>query len=520
MKVDGCTKGHRYFVGINIQFELNGESVVRTLAVEELLQAPTANNLRVLINIVLKKFKVETKQIVAFTTDSGANYVLAGKLLSEIEEQEQEMPDEEEEDEDWMNTAVELLQGDFSMQSVRCAAHTLQLAIGDALKKATESKDTISAVKKLAKFLLKETQVRQLKEAKMPLPKLDVCTRWGSTYDMLKSVLRLRAFIDSTLKWGSTSDQIDHELSDDQWDQVEKLLEDLQPARKSTAQLQRENITLGEFYAIWSGMKMVLEKRRDESSLVRGLLEAMEDRAKSVLYKDKNKGERLSPLFHYPGFNAAVFLDPRFMSLLSSEQVRDAKQYLLDLWERMQAVRGPDADALPPDPESDSEEAPLLLGDDEDEGSELFGRLLAQKNRERLAATGAAATAAGTRCRASKRSALLALLDEYDRTAVPLAASENVFLYWQKKKLASPELYQLAMVVLTIPATQVSVERLFSALRFILRPQRFGLGAAHIDGVSFLNANADVVRVVVKELLRKKKSPAPVSGSENEEELL
>lgn len=38
IKVDGCTKKHRYFVGINAQYTVNGQPVVRTLAVEELLE--------------------------------------------------------------------------------------------------------------------------------------------------------------------------------------------------------------------------------------------------------------------------------------------------------------------------------------------------------------------------------------------------------------------------------------------------------------------------------------------------
>lgn len=60
-------------------------------------------------------------------------------------------------------------------------------------------------------------------------------------------------------------------------------------------------------------------------------------------------------------------------------------------------------------------------------------------------------------------------------------------------------------MVLTIPATQVTVERLFSALTFILRYQRFGLSAKHVDNVTFLHANRDLVKDIVRDLLHKEK---------------
>lgn len=496
------------------------------------LQAATANNLRVLLGIVLKKYKIEPRQLVSFTVDSGANYVLAGKLLTEL--QDQDMEDGEvgeavdnaeagDVEEDWLHSNIELRQDDFSMQGVRCASHTLQLAVGDALKMEKDLKQTIDAVRKLAKYLLKETHVRKLHEAKMALPQLDVVTRWGSTYDMLKSVYKLGKFLSINFEWLNVSEQIDNDLSEEAWREVDSILGDLRPVRLATTQLQREDITLGEFYAVWSGVVMALEARKEASSLVRSLLRAMEERAKAVPYKDRSKGDRQAPLFHYPSFSAAVFLDPRFMSLLTAEQVQEAKNYLVSLWDRMQALQGPTS--LEPETDSGVESDEDLLFDDEDEGAALFRGLLDKKNKERLAATGAAQSSAGTGSgsKASRRAALRALLDEHDRSTAPLAATEDVFVYWEKKKLICPELHALAMVVLTIPASQVSVERLFSALRFVLRPQRFGLSGRHVDDVMFLNANKDVVQNVVRDLLLKKPKPprrrasAATSGPEEEE---
>ncbi|XP_034252574.1 uncharacterized protein LOC117652049 [Thrips palmi] len=551
LKVDGCTKRHRYFVGINVQFTLNGVSVVRTLAVEEMLQAATANNLRVLIGIALKKFRIDARlQLVAFTVDSGANYVLAGKLLAElqvgdeeatvenavesakettaetteetatptaqtVEEVEVQQQAEDDLAGDWLHSSIELNQDDFSMQGVRCACHTVQLSVGDALKMEKDLNKTIDAVRKLAKYLLRETHARELRIAKMPLPQLDVVTRWGSTYDMLKSVANLRNFLDYTFQW-SNSARMEYDLSDEEWERVDGILEDLKPVRLATTQLQREDITLGEFFAVWSGVVLALEKRKHASSLARGLLKAMEQRAKAVPYKDRSKGNKQEPLFHYPSFCAAVFLDPRFMALLTPEQVQEAKSYLLDLSDRMKNLEDPTSPQSESESDSGAESDEDMLLEDEDEGTALFRGLLENKNKERLAVTGAAQSSTGaSNNKASRRATLRALLDEHDRTTPPLSAKENVFTYWEKQKMLCPELYALAMVVLSIPASQVSVERLFSALRFILRPQRFGLSSRHVDDVMFLHANKDVVRSVVEELLQKKPPPRRPSATED-----
>ncbi|KAE8738627.1 hypothetical protein FOCC_FOCC015885 [Frankliniella occidentalis] len=299
-----------------------------------------------------------------------------------------------------------------------------------------------------------------------------------------------------TLKWTQTSDEIEHGLSEDKWKAVDALLEDLGPARKATTDLQREDLTLGEFFAIWTGVVLKLEKRKRSSELAKALLEAMKTREKRVLYSDRRKGERYSPLFNYPSFNAALFLDPRFFSILSPEQVDDAKKYLISLWERMEAVKGPAEIPADTTLSSDSD------GDDSDGEQDLFSKLLEAKNKERLRQSqGASDHRAGPAGRAAQRAALRAALDDYERSTSPLSRKASVFDYWAKRKLLCPELFELAMVVLSIPATQVSVERLFSALKFILRPQRHGLSAKLVNDVAFLQANRSVVKALVGKVL-------------------
>ncbi|KAK3931203.1 Zinc finger BED domain-containing protein 4 [Frankliniella fusca] len=398
------------------------------------------------------------------------------------------------------------------LQSVRCAAHTLQLAVDDAMKQNDGVKPTIAKVRNLAHFLRTPTNVRQLKTAGKSLPVLDVVTRWGSTYGMLKSVSALRHFFQAVMDMTS-KERAENGLTDDDWDGVDEILSDLHPVYTATIKLQARDLTLGQLLAIWTEATMALKSRR--SDLARSILHAMDARSKSAMYRNRARGERLSSLFDYPAFFAAVFADPRFFSLLTKEQIVKAKEYLIQLWQIQQARRGVQI-------VQQEETIPGNESDNDDEDDDPFAAFLAKKNQERITSQQPRGRTAARRGRAPAapvqgREKIRGILDEYDATTKPLPFKSCVLKFWEDKRLVWPELYELAMIVLAIPATQVSVERLFSALRFILRPQRFKLHSDRVDDIVFLHANADLVREVAAEM-RSESLSMPLSTSEQPEQ--
>ncbi|KAK3922307.1 Zinc finger BED domain-containing protein 4 [Frankliniella fusca] len=524
MQIDGCSKRHRHFIGVNVQYIKEGETVVRTLAVEELHVRSSAENLKSVLQQILRKFDVPPKNIISVTSDNGANYLLAGKLLHLDDDAVEDVEDLDDagdaDDPEWLD--VDLGTEDEAIQSVRCAAHTLQLAVSEGLGKVAEVKPIITAVRELANFLRTPTNVRQLKNAKKPLPQLDVVTRWGSTYNMLKSVASLQHFVQAVMDV-SSRDRTQYILTDDQWEKVDDLLGDLFPVYTATIKLQARDLTLGQLLAIWTEAVIALKERRPP--LTKAILQAMDSKSKAALYKDRERGEKQSSLFDYPAFNAAVFADPRFFSMLSPDQTEQGKEYLVNLWQKLQSRRG--VEVAPEANEPEEDEAP---GPGEDNA---FATYLAKKNREREAAKSSSRGRSGARNRRARaggaggagvqveapslsgRAKVRAMIEEYDSTK-PLPLKSDVLKFWESKRLIWPELYELAMIVLAIPATQVSVERLFSALRFILRPQRFALSSNNVDDIVFLHANADLVREVAQEYLSEKIA----EESEEEEEMV
>ena len=47
-------------------------------------------------------------------------------------------------------------------------------------------------------------------------------------------------------------------------------------------------------------------------------------------------------------------------------------------------------------------------------------------------------------------------------------SNNNVLQYWQKESINQPHLFMLAQIVLAVSRTQVSVERLFSGIKYIM----------------------------------------------------
>lgn len=71
---------------------------------------------------------------------------------------------------------------------------------------------------------------------------------------------------------------------------------------------------------------------------------------------------------------------------------------------------------------------------------------------------------------------------------LPLKSDIKKFVHEMKFK--SPHMSELAQVVLATPATQVSVERSFSALSFILNEKRTSLSPENINSILLVKLNS------------------------------
>lgn len=65
----------------------------------------------------------------------------------------------------------------------------------------------------------------------------------------------------------------------------------------------------------------------------------------------------------------------------------------------------------------------------------------------------------------------------------------NILNYWKLQRYETPILSGLEFIVHSVPATQASVERTFSALKLILTDQRHNLTSENLENILFLKLN-------------------------------
>ena len=127
------------------------------------------------------------------------------------------------------------------IRGIRCAAHTLQLAVEDAITSCPDTNLIIGKARDVAKHLRTPNVMYILRAQKAPCPILDTETRWQSKFDMLARLLELKAFCQSL-----QSNDSKLLLSAGEWDAISSIVEILRPAKVTTVKLQSEQLTAGE----------------------------------------------------------------------------------------------------------------------------------------------------------------------------------------------------------------------------------------------------------------------------------
>jgi len=124
LKIDSASSHCRSVLGINVQYYEEKKLNILTLGMIELHNRHTAINLCSGIQSVLEDFDLTQEQIQSVTSDDGRNMIKAIEILSNE-------PNTFELESD---LAYEDMVNDVKVHniiSIRCAAHTLQLAVND-----------------------------------------------------------------------------------------------------------------------------------------------------------------------------------------------------------------------------------------------------------------------------------------------------------------------------------------------------------------------------------------------------
>ena len=333
LKIDGATRLGSSYLAINVQYVQNGKAIIKTLAVVDCAGKHSAAATMELVKKVMERYELKKDQILAIVTDNARAMLKTVELLNQAEVQESDeheninvTPEEDADenaddyDDDLRALAVDTSEvstssvPDTTIYTVRCAAHTLQLAIRDGLKQHGAS-TVLAQARSVAKKLRAPNMLSSLKNKGQLLPMIDVETRWGSSFLMLKRLLALKVVVQD---YAAASHEL--HMPERTWQQVQKLADILEQPYAVTVRLQSADLTAGTFFKEWCRLRELLEK---EGAIGAAIAASMKQREERMLESDV--------------LLAAIYADTRYRILLGARLEKAAKAFV-NITERVRLV--------------------------------------------------------------------------------------------------------------------------------------------------------------------------------------
>jgi hypothetical protein len=223
---------------------------------------------------------------------------------------------------------------------------------------------------------------------------------------------------------------------------------------------------MGDFYISWVKCKTKIDPLH--SPFAHDLREAMKTREKKLLETDI--------------VLEGLYMDSRLNVVLSDEQCAKARALLKQTWKKIQKLSEKSPDLAPENIEEPgpSTRPPLPL-DVPYINKDLLPieDMLVRTEMSRGLSTG-------------KRPSIdICIRELRGLPRVPLET--NIIQHWCSKTTANSQLARMADIILASPATQVSVERLFSSLKFLLSPLRTNLDSNLLQRMLFIRSNKDLL---------------------------
>lgn len=256
---------------------------------------------------------------------------------------------------------------------------------------------------------------------------------------------------------GFCEQNVPSNLTDDDWEFLESVERVLSVFYKVSIKLQCAQCTLSDFFGYWAFAKKSTEKNND--LLSREILNQM--------------NHYNAQLMENPALLGSVYMDARYQRMLTRDQKVVAIAYLTELHKRIIKI----------DKSSDGDYAtndipPRMNSEHNSFAAEMDGFLDEFDIEEETIETDIEEKLRNLKI-FSKESSLSPLT------------------YWRSKKMENQDLYWLAVAIHSIPPTQTTVERAFSALSIILNCLRTSLSDESLQNILLLRLNPDVYQKIV-----------------------
>ena len=332
-----------------------------------------------------------------------------------------------------------------------CFAHTLNLAVKDAIKNDEALQSAVRKVKLTVNHFKSSTVatnmlrgVHQTNNTQFSKLKQDVDTRWNSTYDMLSQYVKQHdAILNVLIKEG----KMNLCLSPKDIDTINRAIDVLQPFKEATAEMSAEKFTT--ISKVLPMIKILMSKVNQKKGS--SLTDKLRD----------NMSARFHTMESSVYLQIATLLDPRFKrkGLKDEQSVRSC----IDTLKQLIATPN-DTEMIQEGKEEKKNkinESSSLWDDFDDEEDEVEEKTLTASEME----------------------------IKYYLECKKIERSSDPLMWWKSNCHALPRLSSLAKKYLATPATSVPSERIFSKTGELLSKKRSNLKKSNVDMIIFLNKN-------------------------------
>ena len=316
-------------------------------------------------------------------------------------------------------------------QRLPCLAHTLQLTLKDAMKHPqadsliTRARHLVHAVRKSS--VANEAMIKKCGKTLVR----DCSTRWNSTFDMLRRLLEIRAELNQVLEELG----MDTLLTSD-WAKLENLVKLLEPFAIHTDQLQSDSQSLSQVVPCLLNLEAHLLTTTAGKQLAQVLLKSLRERFAAILSPD-------SPQFDATPA-AACLMDPGVSLVLQTPDTvplrRAAQSFVQNLAAQYNPATASQDDVASQTPSSSP---PAVL---------QKYRFLASRMEVNVSLTN----------QPDVTNSLLTEMKKYVDDVKQGVFNETPLQFWRSREAVYPKLAPVALDLVSAPASQAFVERIFS----------------------------------------------------------